>query len=43
MLNEFFANYKIYYQNPKNFHWNVSGPNFPELHAKFEELYTVGS
>lgn len=39
-LNELLANYQIYYQNLRNFHWNVSGPNFFELHAKFEELYT---
>ena len=39
-LNDLLANYQIYYQNLRNFHWNVSGPNFFELHAKFEELYT---
>jgi len=39
-LNELLANYQIYYQNLRNFHWNVTGPNFFELHAKFEELYT---
>ncbi|WP_194776108.1 Dps family protein [Pararhodonellum marinum] len=38
-LNLLLANYEIYYQNLRNFHWNVSGPNFFELHAKFEELY----
>ncbi|GGZ23378.1 DNA starvation/stationary phase protection protein [Echinicola pacifica] len=38
-LNNLLANYEIYYQNLRNFHWNVSGPNFFELHAKFEELY----
>ncbi|WP_226391125.1 Dps family protein [Penaeicola halotolerans] len=40
-LNSLLANYQIYYQNLRNFHWNVSGPNFFELHAKFEELYTT--
>lgn len=39
-LNSLLANYQLYYQNLRNFHWNVSGPNFFELHAKFEELYT---
>ncbi len=39
-LNALLANYQIYYQNLRNFHWNVAGPNFFELHAKFEELYT---
>ncbi|MBS9522480.1 DNA starvation/stationary phase protection protein [Litoribacter ruber] len=38
-LNTLLANYEIYYQNLRNFHWNVSGPNFFELHNKFEELY----
>lgn len=42
-LNELLANYQIYYQNLRNFHWNVSGANFFELHAKFEELYTAAN
>jgi starvation-inducible DNA-binding protein len=42
-LNELLANYQIYYQNLRNFHWNVAGPNFFELHAKFEELYTAAN
>jgi starvation-inducible DNA-binding protein len=42
-LNLLLANYQIYYQNLRNFHWNVSGPNFFELHAKFEELYTAAT
>lgn len=42
-LNQLLANYQIYYQNLRNFHWNVSGPNFFELHAKFEELYTAAT
>lgn len=42
-LNLLLANYQVYYQNLRNFHWNVSGPNFFELHAKFEELYNVAN
>ena len=42
-LNTLLANYQIYYQNLRNFHWNVSGSNFFELHAKFEELYTTAN
>lgn len=38
-LNELLANYEVFYQNLRNFHWNVTGPHFFELHAKFEELY----
>lgn len=40
-LNELLANYHVYYQNLRAFHWNIKGPNFFQLHAKFEELYTA--
>ena len=40
-LNELLANYHIYYQNVRGFHWNIKGSNFFQLHAKFEELYTT--
>ncbi|WP_411767504.1 Dps family protein [Winogradskyella sp. A3E31] len=39
-LNALLANYHIYYQNLRNFHWNVLGENFFELHQKFEDLYS---
>lgn len=39
LLNELLANYQIYYQNLRGFHWNVRGNRFFVLHAKFEELY----
>lgn len=39
-LNELLANYHIYYQNVRGFHWNIKGINFFQLHTKFEELYT---
>jgi starvation-inducible DNA-binding protein len=42
-LNDLLANYQVYYQNLRNFHWNVSGSNFFELHAKFEELYNAAN
>ncbi len=38
-LNILLANYNIYYQNLRNFHWNLTGENFFDLHAKFEDLY----
>ncbi|MEM6316962.1 MAG: Dps family protein [Bacteroidota bacterium] len=38
-LNQLFANYHLYYQNLRNFHWNIKGENFFELHAQFEGLY----
>lgn len=39
-LNELLANYQIFYMNVRGYHWNVRGPQFFELHAKFEEFYT---
>ena len=38
-LNELLANYSVFYQNVRGYHWNVNGRNFFELHIKFEELY----
>lgn len=38
-LNTLLADYHIYYQNLRNFHWNILGENFFELHQKFEDLY----
>jgi len=38
-LDELLANYSIFYQNVRGFHWKITGSNFFELHAKFEELY----
>ncbi len=38
-LNKLLAEYHVYYQKLRNFHWNVSGENFFDLHVKFEELY----
>ena len=39
-LNVLLANYQLYYQNVRGFHWNIKGPQFFELHAKFELMYT---
>ena len=38
-LNQLLCDYHVYYQNLRNFHWNIKGSNFFELHVKFEELY----
>ncbi|THD65498.1 DNA starvation/stationary phase protection protein [Robertkochia marina] len=38
-LNVLLADYHLYYQKLRNFHWNILGRNFFDLHAKFEELY----
>lgn len=39
-LNVLLADYNLYYQNLRGYHWNVLGKNFFDLHIKFEELYT---
>lgn len=38
-LNTLLANYSIFYQNTRGYHWNIKGEKFFELHVKFEELY----
>jgi len=38
-LNLLLANYSVFYQNTRGYHWNIRGNKFFELHAKFEELY----
>ncbi len=40
-LNHLLADYHVYYQNLRGFHWNITGPGFFELHAHFEQLYTA--
>lgn len=39
-LNDLLANFHIYYQNIRGFHWNIKGNDFFQLHPKFEQLYT---
>ncbi|MGL5947750.1 MAG: Dps family protein [Aeromonas sp.] len=38
-LNSLLASYQIFYMNVRGFHWNIRGPQFFELHLKFEEIY----
>lgn len=38
-LNKLLADYQLFYQNLRGFHWNIKGRTFFELHLKFEELY----
>ena len=38
-LNALLANYQVLYMNVRGYHWNITGPQFFELHAKFEETY----
>lgn len=39
VLNRLLANYSVHYQKLRNFHWNVTGGDFFDLHEKFEEQY----
>jgi starvation-inducible DNA-binding protein len=39
-LNLLLANYSVFYQNVRGYHWNIQGEKFFELHLKFEELYS---
>lgn len=39
-LNRLLANYSVFYQNSRGYHWNIRGEKFFILHDKFEELYT---
>ena len=38
-LNDLLADYSVFYQNTRGYHWNIQGDKFFELHVKFEELY----
>lgn len=38
-LNVLLADSTVFYQKLRHYHWNVRGPKFFELHAKFEEIY----
>ena len=38
-LNTLLADYNIYYQKLRSFHWNVLGQNFFDLHELFENMY----
>lgn len=40
-LNDFLCDEAVYYQKLRNYHWNVKGPSFFQLHMKFEEMYTA--
>ena len=39
LLNQLLANYSVFYQNSRGYHWLIKGEQFFELHLKFEELY----
>ena len=38
-MNKLLANYSVHYQKLRNYHWNVKGPDFFDLHQQFELQY----
>lgn len=38
-MNVLLADYQLYYQKLRNYHWNIVGQNFFDLHQQFEEMY----
>lgn len=38
-MNLLLANYHVHYQKLRNYHWNVKGPDFFDIHEQFEEGY----
>lgn len=39
-LNELVADFTVFYQKLRHYHWNIKGEQFFQLHLKFEEIYT---
>ncbi|SCY62252.1 Dps family protein [Alkaliphilus peptidifermentans] len=39
VFNQYLANLHVLYTKLHNYHWNVEGKNFFQLHSKLEELY----
>ena len=40
ILNTLLSDEYVLYTKTRNYHWNVTGPHFAELHKLFETLYT---
>ncbi len=40
-LNILMADYQVFYNKLRNFHWNIEGPEFFELHEEFEKDYNT--
>lgn len=38
-MNKLLANYSVHYQKLRNFHWNVKGADFFDIHEQFEDQY----
>lgn len=42
-LNLLLCNYSVIYQKIRNFHWNVEGGDFFDVHEKLEEEYLAAA
>ncbi|GGX11166.1 Dps family protein [Aquimarina muelleri] len=40
-LNQLLANYQVQYHKLRNFHWNIEGRDFFELHQEFQNEYNT--
>ena len=38
-LNLFLSNLNVFYRKLQNYHWNIKGEDFFDVHVKLEELY----
>ena len=38
-LNLFLSNLNVFYRKLQNYHWNIIGEDFFNVHSKLEELY----
>ena len=38
-MNKLLANYSVHYQKLRNYHWNVKGADFFDIHEQFEVQY----
>ena len=36
LLGDLLANYSVFYQNTRGYHWNITGDKFFELHLKLK-------
>ncbi|MFP3855078.1 MAG: ferritin-like domain-containing protein, partial [Anaerolineales bacterium] len=40
LLNTLIADFTVFYQKLRHYHWNIKGEEFFMLHEKFKEIYT---
>ncbi len=40
ILNTLLADEQVLYSKVRNYHWNIEGPSFMELHKFYEDMYT---